>query len=301
MRFHASAIVATIVSTIAIHAGAQGEDVPTTREPKWDRAWPHANAWDYSLAGVAATAFAVEGLALQWHQAPLRWTDPILFDQDARSALRAGDPNVRHGVDTASWVLLTTQIAYPLVVDVPYAWARYGRRLASDLFWQDAATLFLAGAVDLAVRDIAGRARPPVYDCIHAGGGTDCVDNPEAVRSFPGGHTLTATAGAVLTCTQHLYVRIYGNAWDSGLCALALSSNVTVMFMRIIADSHWASDQLAGAAIGSLIGWGVPYVMHFRFHSKPTSGVETRSSTTMIMPTILPVERGAGAGAVGMF
>ena len=298
MKFGASVIVATLVSVIAIRAGAQHEEAPK-REPKWDTAWPHANEWDYALGAVAATTFAAEGFALQWHQSPLRWTDPILFDQDARSALRAGDPNVRHGVDSASWVLLTTQIAYPLVVDVPYAWARYGRRLASDLFWQDAATLFLAGAVDLALRDIAGRARPPVYDCIHAGG-ADCVDNPESVRSFPGGHTLTATAGAVLTCTQHLYVRIYGGAWDGGVCALALSSNVTVMFMRIIADSHWASDQIAGATLGALIGWGVPYVMHFRFHSKPSSDAGGRSST-LVMPTIIPVARGGGLGAVGMF
>ena len=264
----------------------------------WDAAWSHANAWDYTLAGVAATAFAVEGFALQGHQAPLRWTDPILFDEAARSALRAGDANARSNVDIASWVLMTTQIAYPVVVDVPYAWARYGPKVASDLFWQSAATLFVAGALDLALRDIVGRARPPVYDCIQSGR-TDCIDNPEAVRSFPGGHTLTATAGSVLTCTQHLYVHIYGGAWDGGICAATLASNVTVMFMRIIADSHWATDQIVGATLGALIGWGVPWVMHYRFRSSSASS--NKRPSALVLPMIVPTEGGAGVGAAAVF
>jgi membrane-associated phospholipid phosphatase len=272
------------------------------RTPHWDPAWPHANAWDYTVASVAATAFAVEGLTLQWHQSPLRWTDPILFDQDVRSALRASDGNARQAVDLASWGLIVTQIAYPVVVDVPYAFARYGRRLAWDLFWEDAATLFLAGALDFALRDLTGRARPEVYDCISQGR-TDCVDNPEAVRSFPGGHTLTATAASVLTCTQHLYVRLYGGAWDAGVCALTLASDVTVAMMRIVADSHWATDQVAALSIGALIGWGVPYLMRYRFHAKPAADkpAADKAPMALVMPMIVPVESGATFGALGMF
>ncbi len=269
------------------------------RTAKWDPAWPHANEWDYALAGVFATAFAVEGITLQGHQAPLRWTGPILFDEDVRDALRASSNDVRQNVDLASWVLITTQIAYPVVVDVPYAYSRYGRRVANDLFWQDAVTLFLAGALDFALRDLAGRARPEVYDCISQGG-TNCVTNPESVRSFPGGHTLTATAGSVLTCTQHLYVHIYGGAGDDVACAATLASNVTVMFMRIIADSHWATDQIAGASLGALVGWGVPYLMHFHFHAKPATGPD-KPPVAMVLPMVMPTDQGATLGAFGLF
>jgi len=294
MRVRAAAIVAFLLAARTAHADPNDVQTPedhTYRTVHWDEAWPHANVWSYSLAGVAATAFAVEGLALQWKQAPLRWTDPILFDEDVRHALRADNETTRDTVDAVSWGLIVAQIAYPLVVDVPYAWSRYGRRVANGLFWESALTLFLAGAVDFALRDLVGRARPEVYDCISRGG-TNCVDNPEAVRSFPGGHTLTSTAASVLTCTQHLYVRIYGGAWDAATCAVTLASNVTVMAMRMVADSHWATDQIAGAAIGALIGWGVPYVMRYRFHTKPR---------VAILPTFVPVEHGAGLGAVGLF
>ena len=290
-------------AAILVALPARSDDTPPVvqekerHERRWDAAWPHANAWYYGIGSAAATAFAVEGLALQWHQSPLRWTDPILFDEDVRQALRAPDAGTRQAVDMASWGLIITQIAYPVVVDVPYAFARYGKQLAWDLVWEDAATLFLAGALDFALRDLVGRARPQVYDCISKGG-TDCVNNPETVRSFPGGHTLTSTAASVLTCTQHLYVRLYGGAWDGGVCALTLASDVTVAVMRLVADSHWATDQIAGLTIGALVGWGVPYLMRYRFHARPAGD---RAPLAIVMPMIVPVESGATFGAIGMF
>jgi membrane-associated phospholipid phosphatase len=266
-------------------------------QPRWDAAWQHSNAWDYVVTGVVGTAFTVELIALQNRQAPLRWTDPILFDTAVRSALRAPSQQTRSAVADATWALLGLQFLYPFAVDVPYAWARYGFGLARDLFWQDAATMFLAGAVDLGLRDLVGRARPETYDCIQSGN-TNCIDGPETVRSFPGGHTVIATAASVLTCTQHLYVHLYGGPWDSLTCALTLASNMTLAFMRIIADEHWASDEIAGLAIGSLIGWGVPYLMHFRRH---TAGADASVPHALVLPTVVPVSHGGGLGVAALF
>src|SRR5208282_3495159 len=97
-------------------------------------------------------------------------------------------------------------IAYPVVVDVPYACRRYGSRVAWDLFWQDATALSLATFVDLNLRDIVGRSRPSFSDCLAAGGSTSqCLGNSsEVTRSFPGGHVTIVTTAAALSCTQHL-------------------------------------------------------------------------------------------------
>ncbi len=244
---------------------------------------------------------AFEVIGLQNTQAPLRWTDPILFDEPVRDALRASDPSARQAADAVSWGLWGAQLALPVFVDLPYAWARYGLPLARDLFWQDAATLLFAGALDLALRDLVGRARPPVYDCISQGG-ANCIYGPEAVRSFPGGHILNSTAASVLTCTQHLHVRLYGGPWDALTCALTLASNATIAVLRVVADGHWVTDEIAGVALGALIGWGVPYVMHFHGHlSAEPHQDEARPPEALVLPAPLAVDRGGGLGVVGLF
>ncbi len=257
-------------------------------------AWPHAIAWDYAVTGVAATAVSVEIGGFQSVRPPLRWRDPILFDVDVRRALRSPDGRTRSSLEYVADALWGVQLAYPVVVDVPYAWSRYGRQLAWDLFWQAAVTEILTGAVDAGLRDLAGRARPYVYDCLRRGQ-ANCLRRPEDTRSFPGGHFANSTADSVLTCTQHAYVPLYGGPWDGLTCALTLTSNLTIGVIRIVSDDHWASDELVGGAIGALLGWAVPYFMHYRWRSPPPPG------DTLWMPIALPLDHGAGLGVAGVF
>ncbi|HVY45696.1 MAG TPA: phosphatase PAP2 family protein [Minicystis sp.] len=268
-------------------------------ETGWDPAWAPTNGWDYALASVAGAATAVEVATLQWRQAPLRWEDPILFDTAMRSALRLSSPTARDVVSDVSWGLLGAQVAYPFVVDLPYAWSKKGPDLAWELFWEDAETMLVASSIDFGVRDLAGRARPDVWACLRRGG-RDCVDSPEAVRSFPGGHFLNSTTASVLTCTQHLYLHLYGGSLDAWTCALTLTSNAAVGVMRIMADDHWATDELAGGAIGALIGWGVPYFMHYR--ARASEGEQRRGDRAFfVLPTPMAFEGGGGVGLVGIF
>jgi membrane-associated phospholipid phosphatase len=302
------AVVIVFASALCATDGAAADPpppYPAGHEAHWDPGWSHSNAWDYSLAGASAAALIVEGLVLQPMRPPLRWSNPILFDSDVRGALRLSNASARTTVENVAWALWGLQIAYPVLVDIPLAWARYDYALARDLFWQDAATLTLAGAVDLAVRDLVGRARPGVYDCL-ARGGSDCLSNPETTRSFPGGHTVNSTAASVLTCTQHLYTRLHGGPWDAVACATTLASDLTLATMRIMSDNHWATDQIAGIAIGSLIGWGVPYVMHFHGHASgfrddriPAS--PSNAPAAMVLPIPLALDHGAGLGLTGLF
>ena len=139
--------------------GAQEKKKPRVH---WDPAWTHANAWDYTLAGVGVTAIAIDFAVFQQMRPPPRWTDPILFDKDVRSAMRVSDASTRTSLEDAAWGLWIAQMVYPFVVDVPYAWVRYGAPVARDLFWQATVTLAIAGTVDAVLRDVAGRIRPDV-------------------------------------------------------------------------------------------------------------------------------------------
>lgn len=264
----------------------------------WEPGWTHVGTADYALATLGTGMTLVQAIVLLNHKPPLRWDGPILFDEDARNVFRIRDQSGRDASTYIGWTLLLAQMGYPVFVDVPIAWTRYGRQVAWDIIWQNAVTQTIASAVDFGVRDLAGRARPTSWECTSRGG-ADCFLTPETTRSFPGGHTVTGTAASVLTCTQHLYLRLYGGPWDGITCAATLTSNMALAVMRVASDSHWVTDEIAGLAIGAAIGWGVPWLMHFR-RSSSRSNASTPSAVVVI-PTPLPAPRGMAFGAVGIF
>ncbi len=279
------------------NAAEPTKPVRKVHQVHWDAAWSHANAWDYTLAGIGTTGLVVGFAIFQPIRPPLRWDSPILFDADARSAMRLSDAGARSTLETTAWVIWGAQVAYPVVVDVPYAWARYGSAVARDLFWQDMVTLTIAGSIDLLIRDLSGRIRPDVYDC-YTSGKPGCLEGVESTRSFPGGHLINSAAAAGLTCTQHLYMRLYGSPWDAITCATTITASATVAVFRIMSDNHWATDQIVGGALGGLLGWGIPYVMHLHGHRASDDG---KPPSAMWVPIPVAFERGGGAGVAGVF
>jgi membrane-associated phospholipid phosphatase len=270
LRFSRALIGAALTAPVVASADEPAQPL------HWDPAWTHVGPADYALTCIGLTSLAVELTVLQSKQPPLRWTGPTLFDQATRDLLRGSTAETRDAATVASWTLLAIDISYPVVVDVPYAWARYGPRVAGDLFWQDSTVLSLAAA---------------------AGGTTsECLTSTESTRSFPGGHMAVATAGAVLVCMQHLKMSLYGGRWDAVACTAALASALAVGVLRIVTDNHWATDVVAGSALGFAFGWGVPVLMHLHGHA---------SSSTDPLPLVAPfplmVNHGAGLGVTGLF
>jgi membrane-associated phospholipid phosphatase len=197
----------------------------------------------------------------------------------------------------ASWGFMVGLMAYPVAVDVPVAWARGGGWLAWQFVWQDALVLSVATAIDIGLRDLVGRARPDVAACI-ANGGQDCTaqEGTQAARSFPGGHMAAATASAALICTQHLHTHLYGGPWDAAVCGSALASSVAVGVLRIVADAHNATDILAGALLGGLIGGLGPTLMWYPHHRHvPFDNAPPRA---MVAP--YPVVYPGGGGGLGV-
>jgi membrane-associated phospholipid phosphatase len=280
------ALVALVLTLWANPKSASAADLASPQAWRWNPAWSDAGVWDYALSAMGFSALGVEVIFLQPRRPPLHWNETILFDEAVRSALNGSTPAVRTDAENASWALFGIELGYPVVVDLPYVWLRYGRQVAWDLFWEDAMVLSLTGAVDLALRDSIGRARPRTSDCL-AQGQNDCLVDTESTRSFPGGHFAQTTAAATLTCLQHLSLGLYGGPWDAVTCGVALTGDAAVGVLRIVSDNHWATDVVAGGAIGAAFGVGLPILVHrVRWNSRATG---------RLVPIVLPIVLANGA------
>lgn len=116
----------------------------------------------------------------------------------------------------------------------------------------------LAADVNQLVKFTVGRERPFVHVLPEDAKNTtrQPADNN---LSFYSGHStlafsLAVASGTVATLRGY---RLAPVLWASGLAVA-----VTAGYLRIAADRHYFTDVLAGAAIGSVIGFLVPYLAH---------------------------------------
>jgi membrane-associated phospholipid phosphatase len=116
----------------------------------------------------------------------------------------------------------------------------------------------IAMAMNQTVKFIVGRERPFVHALPEA-------DKPHTAHpsdnnvSFYSGHATLAFAMAVSggTVASMRRYRLAPWIWGGGLALAAATA-----YLRIAADRHYASDVATGAVVGSLTGFGVPYLFH---------------------------------------
>lgn len=214
-----------------------------------------------------------------------RWIGGIAFDTALRDRLSLGNFDDRSAASTASDVTLIALVAQRLIDDSLVAWAGHG---AGDVAWQMAAINLQALTFTLAAssttKHAAARERPngracrtdPSYDrrCEQQRGG----------GSFYSGHTSLAFTAAGLTCMHHLKLPLYGGAGDTIACAGATLAAASVGFERILADCHYASDVLVGAAAGALSGFLLPWVS-FYAHPQHSDALVSWSVGPLPLPT----------------
>ncbi len=115
-------------------------------------------------------------------------------------------------------------------------------------------TIALANGFERTVKAITQRNRPFVYN---AAAPLDEKLTRDARQSFFSGHATSAFATAVFTgeVFRHYFPhsRLKPVVWVG---ALGLASATCVF--RYEAGKHYPTDLLAGAAFGSLVGWGIP-------------------------------------------
>ncbi|HMA96886.1 MAG TPA: phosphatase PAP2 family protein, partial [Polyangiaceae bacterium] len=128
--------------------------------------------------------------------------------------------------------------------------------LPVDLLIVAQATM-LSVNVGQGIKLATARQRPDV----HAGSESnrDQQASTEDNLSFYSGHTsvafaLAAASGTVATMRGY---RMAPLVWTVGETVAVVSG-----YFRIAADRHYATDVLAGAVMGSFVGFAVPYFLH---------------------------------------
>jgi membrane-associated phospholipid phosphatase len=115
-------------------------------------------------------------------------------------------------------------------------------------------TIALANGFERTVKAITQRSRPYVYNPVAP---LDKKLTRDAHQSFFSGHATDAFAAAVFTgeVFRHYFPqsRLKPVVWVGSL-GLATATCV----LRYNAGLHYPTDLLAGAAYGSLVGWGIP-------------------------------------------
>ncbi len=191
------------------------------------------------LALVLASPYAAPGHC--------RFCGSGRFDDAVRARLAWHD---QQSARVASDVLVTGVLPAGVLLNSALS-ARLGGAPAA--FFEDTLVLaemaMLTALANGASKDATARRRPSAK--LGATGSSN--------RSFFSGHASSAFALAAAAGTLST-MRGYPSApwvWAGGM-TLATS----VAYLRVAGDAHWASDVLAGAAIGGLTGLAVPWLLH---------------------------------------
>jgi len=115
--------------------------------------------------------------------------------------------------------------------------------------------LLLAFGTRRLLKENITRFRPWYYD------GRTLGSNPRS-DSFPSGHSCAAFLSATFFSTTFL-LEHPDSRWRWPVIAGSHTLAAGVGAMRILSGMHFFTDVIAGAAIGSLYGWLIPY-LHFR-------------------------------------
>lgn len=147
-----------------------------------------------------------------------------------------------------------------LIGTAMYAGGRLGDRSdLADAGLHTTESLVLALAATGALKSLVGRARPDeVPDDPHQfelGRGL----GGDRYQSFPSGHTSLAFAAASSLSTELGRIHPGTRAWTRPLLYGGAS---LVGISRTYNNKHWASDVVAGAAIGTFSGWKVVRYAH---------------------------------------
>ena len=124
-------------------------------------------------------------------------------------------------------------------------------------------SLAVAGTLIQSIKYLAARKRPFVrYGHANDGatdseGSTYDVNNPDSHLSFPSGHT---GATAALTVSAAMLATLQESEAAPYLWAGAAVCTVSVAALRMMAEKHYFTDVLAGAALGAGAGALVPWL-----------------------------------------
>jgi membrane-associated phospholipid phosphatase len=125
------------------------------------------------------------------------------------------------------------------------------------------------------------RTRPYVHAIASEDERAAVVAKTGAFHSFPAGHVVEAfgvAAASGVVASMRGY-RLAPLVWIAGL-----TFGVATAYTRMAADRHYFTDVLAGAAIGTVVGGGVPLLFHRPLAGEPTSFLQRATIVATPLP-----------------
>jgi membrane-associated phospholipid phosphatase len=199
-------------------------------------------------AGAAAAAYGLGAVGTEH----CRICASGSLDSGAREALKLRSPIALQDARRASNYLASYALPAGAIAASGFVSLRDGSRrefLEDMLVLAEAAAI--AADVNAFAKGFVGRPRP----------GDAGVDGAPSGRSFYSSHTSRAFTLAVAAGTISSIRGRESAPWVWG-AGLTLAAGVG--YLRIASDAHWLTDVGAGAAVGSAVGFAVPWFLHRR-------------------------------------
>ena len=194
------------------------------------------------VAGLLAADLALEFGAPE-DESP-NWTAHNGLDDGVRDGLRGASREGRERARQASNVTLPLALALPPLLVLGAEDQRVTR--AVGVVALEAEAVLAATLLTQVTKRLVARARPWTRD-------ESRPDRHDPYRSFFSGHSSTTFAAAGATCA----LQSRGHLVDGGtpwICSGAFATAATTGLLRIVADEHYATDVLTGAAAGTACG-----------------------------------------------
>jgi membrane-associated phospholipid phosphatase len=196
-----------------------------------------------TMGSSAALGHAIE---------PLKATDIALLNRENVNAFdRGATSHWSKTADRLSDVTLAGNIAVTGLLTLAAPAMRQDIKTVAVMYVE---TMLLTNGIKGTVKSVTQRTRPFVYN---PNAPLEEKLERDARQSFFSGHASNAFATAVFTAEvfQHYfpYSRFKTVVWGGSL-GLATATAI----LRYEGGLHYPSDLLAGAAFGSLVGWGIP-------------------------------------------
>lgn len=266
-------------------------------EWRWPKFTPYQFGVSLGMAGLAMGSLAIPGQTT-WGTGGT--TND--FDRAARTALRLTDQEASLYARDASDVGLVLLINARFVDSLFVTWWYHDKgSTALQMALIDAQTVAFSAGIQSFTAAIVGRERPYVSAI--------CEESPEKesgaclsnnrTRSFFSGHSTLAFTLAALTCAHHINLPLYGGGPAEAVpCAATLAVAGGVALLRVVADQHYATDVMAGAALGTAVGFAVPYLFHYGW---PLAAEKTPTLKAAGIESINLVPTPSGISIGGLF
>jgi hypothetical protein len=204
--------------------------------------WPQAGVTGGLLLLVGGAQLYSEKLI----PAACRWCEPPQVDRWARQQLLWQDP------ESATLVGNLLIVAVPVGVAITMGAMAHAQGAGLREGAEDLLVITEAATITLVLMQVAKftttRTRPDAW----AGSGSTTANSR---MSFYAGHAAVAFAVAAAG-TQ--VARLRGRPGWGWLSAASFAGAAACGFFRVASDNHWLTDVVAGAAIGTAIGFTVP-------------------------------------------